>query len=184
MGRFASFSKSKKHEVMIKAFREISSSDQIPEWSLHLAGSLEGDEHYIDELKGLAEGLPVIFYPNCPFKNLVKLYGECSIYWHAAGFEEDDPTQMEHFGIATVEAMAGGCVPVVINRGGQTEIIENKISGFLWDHIDELKNFSMMLTKDHTLWKKLSENAIKRSKIFSKKSFTTNILKLVQSFHG
>lgn len=183
VGRFTSFSKSKKHEVMIKVFKELYLSGKIPEWSLHLVGSIEGDENYIDELRDLAKGLPVIFYPNCPFKNLIKLYSECSIYWHAAGFKENDPSQMEHFGIATVEAMAGGCVPVVVNGGGQPEIVENKISGFLWNQINELKNYTLTLTEDDTLWKRLSENAIRRSKVFSKKSFKINILKLIQSLN-
>lgn len=180
VGRFASFSRSKKHEVMIQTFAELYKTGKINGWSLHLAGSIEGDDEYVNELKKSAENLPVSFYPNLQFRELAKLYGKSSIYWHAAGFGEKDPAKMEHFGIATVEAMAGGCIPVVINQGGQTEIVENKVSGFLWNHIDELKEFSVRLIKDHTLWKKLSENAIKRSELFSKKIFERNILYLIK----
>lgn len=179
VGRFASFSKSKKHEEMIYAFKKLYDSGKIPGWSLHLAGSIEGDESYIEELKNLSKGLPISFYPNCPFDDLVKLYGESSIYWHAAGFGENDPAKMEHFGISTAEAMAAGCVPIVINKGGQTEIVEDKISGLLWDQIDEFIESTLTLIKDHDLWKKLSEGAMKRSKNFSKKNFEINILKLV-----
>lgn len=180
VGRFASFSKSKKHEEMINAFRELYETGKISGWSLHLAGSIEGDDGYVEELKNLSKELPVSFYPNCPFDDLVKLYGQSSIYWHAAGFGEDDPVKMEHFGISTVEAMAGGCVPVVVNQGGQTEIVENKVSGFLWNQINELKDFTISLIEDHDLWKKLSDEAIKRSKVFSKKTFEDNLIKLLK----
>lgn len=184
VGRFVSFSKSKKHEVMLQAFAELYKTGKIDGWSLHLVGSIEGDDEYINELKKSAENLPISFYPNLPFSELVKLYGKSSIYWHAAGFGEEDPAKMEHFGITTVEGMAGGCVPVVINQGGQTEIVEHKISGFLWNHLNELKDFTVMLTYDHILWKRLSENAIKRSTLFSKKSFEKNILELTELLHG
>lgn len=180
VGRFASFSKSKKHEEMINTFKELFHEGKIKGWSLHLAGSLEGDEGYVDELKKLADDLPVTFYPNLPFEELAKLYGESSIYWHAAGFGEVDPARMEHFGIATVEAMAGGCVPIVINQGGQTEIVEDGISGQLWNNLDKLKDYTSELIKDHNLWEKLSKAAVERSKTFSKKSFEENILKLIQ----
>ncbi|MFA5932962.1 MAG: glycosyltransferase [Microgenomates group bacterium] len=179
VGRFASFSKSKKHEEMIKAFGDLFHSGKIDGWGLHLAGSIEGSEDYIAELKNLAEGLPVTFYPNIPFKDLKRLFGESSIYWHAAGYGEEDPTQMEHFGIATVEAMAGGCVPIVINQGGQTEIVENETSGYLWNQVNELKVLTVKVIMDHSLWQKLSANAIKRSKNFSKKTFEEDILKIV-----
>lgn len=184
VGRFVSFSKSKKYEVMIQAFAELYKTGKIDGWNLQLAGSIEGDDEYVNELRKSAENLPVSFYPNLQFRELVKLYGKSSIYWHAAGFGEEDPAKMEHFGITTVEAMAGGCVPVVINMGGQTEIVENKISGFLWDHINELKDFTLTLTKDHDLWKRLSENAIKRSVLFSKKSFENHIMDLIKSLDG
>ncbi|MDD2822952.1 MAG: glycosyltransferase [Candidatus Daviesbacteria bacterium] len=181
VGRFASFSKLKKHEMMIKAFKELHQEKKISGWSLHLVGSIEGDNGYIEELKELAKGLPIKFYPNLSFTGLVKLYGESSIYWHAAGFGEDNPALMEHFGIATVEAMAGGCVPIVINSGGQVEIVENELSGYLWNQINELKGFTTTLVKDNSLLVKLSANAVKRSKVFSKKFFQDNLLKLVKS---
>ncbi|MBU4190339.1 MAG: glycosyltransferase, partial [Candidatus Thermoplasmatota archaeon] len=59
----------------------------------------------------------------------------------AAGFgvdEEKEPEKVEHFGITTVEAAAAGCVPVVIRKGGQPEIVKEGINGLLWEKEEEL----------------------------------------------
>lgn len=167
VGRFSSV---KKYELMIKTFKTI--SKDIDSWSLHFAGSAsEGDKEYIKNLKNLAKGLPINFYPNISYSELIKLYGETSIYWHAAGFGEEDPTKMEHFGITTVEAMAGGCVPVVIGKGGQLEIVEESSSGFVWNTIDQLKQDTIELIYNIELRNKMSKEAIKGSKKFAKISF-------------
>lgn len=181
VGRFTSFSKSKKHEDMIEVFKKMYSSGKIPDWSLHLAGSIEGDEGYIEELRDLAKDRPIFFYPDYPFNDLIRLYGESSIYWHAAGFDEDDPAKMEHFGISTVEAMAAGCVPIVINKGGQPEIVENKKTGLLWDTLDELQDLTISLIGNPKLISELSQNAITRSKVFSKYHFAQGIKSIVES---
>ena len=151
-------------------------------WSLHLVGSASaGDINYLQDLKKMAAGLEVNFYPNLGYDDLIKLYGKASLYWHAAGFGEDDPTKMEHFGIATVEAMAAGCVPVVIRQGGQIEIVDNGKNGFLWNSLQELEDQSFRLMIDQKLWKALSSASIIKSRNFSRKSFESNIKKLITS---
>ena len=142
---------------------------------------MEGDGGYIDELRKLAKDLPVTFYPDYPFKELVKLYGESGIYWHAAGFGETDPAKMEHFGITTVEAMAGGCVPVVINKGGQPEIVEDQKSGLLWDNLEQLKELTLKLISSQQLMATLSKNAVLKSKVFSKERFKEKIKDILSS---
>lgn len=180
VGRFFGYLKSKKHEILIKIFRDLCKEGEIKEWSLHLAGSVsEGDRSYLGELKKLAEGLPVFFYPNIERGKLIKLYGESAIYWHAAGYGEDEPAKMEHFGISTVEAMMGGCVPVVINKGGQTEIIQDGKNGLLWSSPADLMKLTVMLISDQTLMKKLSKNCVISSQRFSKDKFEKEILKLI-----
>lgn len=179
VGRFISFTKSKKHEDMIHVFADLKKSGQLEGWSLHLAGSVEGDASYVEDLKSLATGLPIVFYPDCPFDELMKLYGESSIYWHAAGFGETEPSKMEHFGITTVEAMAGKCVPVVINLGGQKEIVENGVNGFLWDNIEEFKKQTIKLVKDEKILAKMAGEAKKRVAVFSKEEFVKNIKKII-----
>lgn len=181
VGRFNTFLKSKKHDLIITAFCDLFKSGKLEGWSLHLAGSVEGERSYIDELKKLAGNAPVIFYPDLPFQDLMKLYGESSIYWHAAGFGETDPTKMEHFGITTVEAMAAGCVPVVINKGGQPEIVKDQQSGLLWDTTYQLKLLTIKLINDPRLMSQLSQGAISRSRMFSKTNFQQQIKSLIRN---
>jgi len=178
VGRFFGFLKDKKHEILINVFKELSS--EVSEWSLHLVGSAtEGDGDYINQLREQAKGFPVNFYPNLGYDELVRLYGESSIYWHASGYGEEDPTKMEHFGISTVEAMAGGCVPVVIGKGGQVEIVD-KDSGFLWNNLEDLEDKTLSLIKDNKLREKLSRKAMKRANEFSKENFESNIKDLLE----
>jgi glycosyltransferase involved in cell wall biosynthesis len=139
-----------------------------------VGGILKGHENYLEELKKMANG-KIFFHNNLSFKELVKLYGESSIYWHAAGFGETDPEKMEHFGMTTVEAMASGCIPVVINLGGQPEIVDQNENGFLWDNPSEMINQTVKLIKDQNLLKSYSQKAIEKSKMFSKNKFFQNI---------
>lgn len=180
VGRFFGYLKNKKHEILIKAFSKLYFEKKLNGWSLHLVGSAtEGDKPYLENLKKLTKILPVNFYPNLGYDDLIKLYGESSIYWHAQGFGEDDPTKMEHFGISTCEAMAGGCVPVVIGKGGQIEIVEHRVSGFLWNSLDELKEFTLRLIARRELWQEISKKARIRAKSFSKERFAKEIVTIV-----
>jgi glycosyltransferase involved in cell wall biosynthesis len=180
VGRFFGYLKDKKHGLMIKSFKKIYNSEELKDWSLHLVGAAgEGDQSYLQELKVMAKDLPINFYPNLGYDELTKLYGEASIYWHAAGFAENDPTKMEHFGISTVEAMAGGCVPVVIGQGGQIEIVEDNKSGLLWQSLDELENLTLKVIRDNSLRQKMSEAAKVRAENFNKDKFKQKILTLI-----
>lgn len=182
VGRFFGYLKDKKHEILIRAFNQLYKTGQIEEWSLHLVGSAgKGDGEYLKKLRDLGKGAPINFYPNLNYNKLIALYGESSIYWHASGFEETDPTKMEHFGISTVEAMAGGCVPVVIAKGGQKEIIEENISGYLWETLDDLKRFTLKLIKEDDLREQMATRAVKRSKNFSKEIFESSIIQITKT---
>lgn len=180
VGRFFGFLKDKKQEVLIRTFKEIYKSQKLKGWSLHLAGNVgKGDEEYLKELKTQSAGFPIDFHPNISYEDLLKLYGQSAIYWHAAGFEEEDPTKMEHFGISTVEAMAAGCVPIVINKGGQTEIVEDGRTGFLWNSTEELARLTSNVILDNKLRSEISKNAISASKKFSKERFAQEIKDLL-----
>ncbi len=179
VGRFFGYLEDKKQKVLIKVFKELFEKGQIKGWSFHLVGAAaSGDQDYLNKLKDMAKGLPINFYPNLDYSSLIELYGQSSIYWHAAGFEETNPTKMEHFGISTVEAMAGGCVPVVIGKGGQPEIVKDRVSGYLWNTLDDCKKLTVKVIQDEPLRNKLSENAVKRSKNFDKDKFIENILRV------
>jgi len=183
VGRFFGYLKDKKHGLMINSFKKLIDLKKAEGWSFHLAGGAGGgDMGYIKELEEFAKGYPIYIHPNLEFKKLVDLYSESSIYWHASGFEETDPAKMEHFGITTVEAMASGCVPVVINKGGQTEIVDNDKNGLLWNSLKEMESQTLELIKNPKLLEEFSKSATAKSALFSKEKFTEKIGEIVKKY--
>lgn len=162
------FHPSKKQNVLIDAFRNITGN-----WRLVCAGGLlPADEKYFEKLKQSSEDYPVTLLPNCSFDELELYYGKSSIYWHAAGFGEQDPVLQEHFGISTVEAMAHGCIPVVYNGGGLVEIVTEGKDGYLWKTEDELLDKTLLLLLgNEPLTQKIRQFSEKRSHDFDTSKF-------------
>lgn len=160
----------KKQDVLVKVFRTMVDNG-LKKWSLVLIiGSEDKDLDKLMELKKLSKGYPISLIENPSNNILWEYYNKSNIYWHATGFGEDlvnHPERAEHFGISTVEAMGLGAVPVVINAGGQKEIVKNGESGFLWNTIDEIIDDTNKLIRSENLLKKMSKVAIERSKKFS-----------------
>ena len=80
--------------------------------------------------------------------------------------------------MTTVEAMASGCVPVVIGKGGQKEIIEDGKNGFLCDGKEDIINRTNKLIKNIELANEMAAQAILRAGVFS----TDNFRKQVYSY--
>jgi len=71
--------------------------------------------------------------------------------------------------------MGAGAVPVVINAGGQKEIVVEGENGFLWDSLGELKSKTLRLVNDDKLFNDLSKKAKEISKKFNSESFCKEI---------
>ena len=144
VGRFFVGGHNKKHAQMIAAFKRLFDDFHLTDWELHLAGyALSGLEHrqYLLDVVAEAQGYPIFIHADPSLDELHDLYRRASVYWHAAGFEEDPvvaPEKHEPFGITTVEAMSAGCIPVVVGTAGQLEIVNNEVDGFIWRTLDEL----------------------------------------------
>ena len=137
VGRFDAPLNNKRQDILIEAFKRFHELE--PDYELVLLGGLLGDESKIDHLKAEAQGLPIEFITNPDFKTLQEYYAKAKFFWHAAGYEideEKEPEKVEHFGITTVEAIAAGCIPLVIAKGGQKEILVS--SDYLCSNIDEI----------------------------------------------
>jgi len=184
VGRFFSGSHNKKHLVMIDAFKRLCRKG-LSGWELHLAGGVApGRVHaeYLQRVRRRAQGFPIFIHTDAPFQELKRLYEESSIYWHASGYGENEnrnPIRFEHFGITTVEAMAAGSVPVVIAKAGQLETVEHGRSGFLWNSLSELEDYTLRVIHDPALRASLQQGAIARSRYFNQDSFKKRLLDLI-----
>ena len=182
VGRFSAHQlHPKKQEILIDVFKELYKS--VKGWRLYLAGQAKKeDQKYVRRLKKMARGHAIKITENLSSESLRKLYAKASIYWHATGFGEDEeksPERMEHFGIATVEASAAGCVPVVISKGGQKEIVDNGKTGLLWETKTQLFNQTLNLINDKARFREISQNAIKNSMRFSQEKFFREYEKII-----
>jgi glycosyltransferase involved in cell wall biosynthesis len=184
VGRFFAGSHNKKHDVMVKAFRGMCDGG-LEGWEFHLVGNVgrePEDTAYLETVKKLAEGYPIFIHNNLPFADLQKQYACSKIFWHATGYGEDTaqhPERFEHFGITTVEAMAAGCVPVVIAEAGQTEIVADGENGMLWQNPAEMQAATLRLIYDDALRQNLSVNAVRRSHEFDKAHTLAHLHELV-----
>ncbi|OGD08720.1 hypothetical protein A2397_04135 [Candidatus Amesbacteria bacterium RIFOXYB1_FULL_44_23] len=182
VGRFSNLTQHKGQEVLIKSFKNISRS--IPGWKLILAGGTSVGTNSADltKLKKQAKGYPIEFVTNPSFDQLRKLFSSSKIFWSASGFGVDQnsqPIKTEHFGITVVEAMAAGSVPVIVNAGGHPEIVEDKVSGFLWATTQELESTTLDLITQNQ-FAKYSQAAQVRSKIFDVTEFNNRLDRVIK----
>ena len=151
VGRFTATGISKKQGEIIRAFSDLSALQEAG-WRHQSIGGLSdlpADHALFAELQSMA-GPSTSLLPNIARAEIKERFAQAKLFVHAAGFGEpaDRPEAEEHFGIVTVEAMAAGAVPIVVNRGGQPEVVEHGVSGFVWDTIDELKHYIVALAAD------------------------------------
>ena len=173
----------KKQQVMIDTFKSLVDKG-LKDWKFLMAVSTNDvNENRFKTLISSAKDYPVDFLINSSKDELWKKGSKAKIYWHATGFGEDlnrNPHLAEHFGISAVEAMGVGAVPVVFNGGGQREIVENNVNGFLWDDLDEFREKTMKLIHDENLLEKMSAKAFERSKDFDEENFCHNLSKIIK----
>lgn len=172
----------KKQGFMVEVFKKMSQKG-LKNWKFVIATSIKKeDKKEFEQLQQQAKGFPIEFFINKNNKELWGMYNKAKIYWHASGFGEDlkkNPEYAEHFGISTVEAMGAGCVPVVINAGGQKEIVTENVNGLLWNSENELMEKTNKLIDDAKLLDKLSKEAMVTAQKFSKEKFCENLYKLL-----
>jgi glycosyltransferase involved in cell wall biosynthesis len=189
VGRFAVEGEGhrKMQTEMLAAFRDLE-REGLAGWRYTSVGGLgPTPQHraFLDHLRGMAQGSHAEILPNIQRESLRALYEEAGIFWHAAGYGENldaHPERAEHFGISTVEAMAAGCVPIVIDQGGQREIVAHGVSGFRWSTLDELKSYTFLLVRDNALRDRMSQAARLRARHFSRERFSDHFLRLLQPF--
>lgn len=170
----------KKMLFLVEEFKKI--SRDYPSYQMHIVGpATQHHPQYLTKLKDAAVGYPIHFHSEISRNELDDLYKKSRIYWHARGYEESNPIFFEHFGITTAEAINNGCIPIVINKGGQKEIVDDGINGFLWDNAEELQQHTLDVINGKINLEKFIKNALIKSEKFDQRIFREKMYKKIQS---
>ena len=184
VGRFSAYSPSKRQLDTMAAYRDLKTNG-LDGWCYHSVGGLTEEpaaQAYFNEVSRVAADCGGRVVPNAPRATLRALLARAKLFWHAAGYAAAStagPFEAEHFGIATVEAMAAGAVPLVFAHGGQTEIVQHERSGFLWRTLPELQQYTMRLVQDDRLRAQMAAAARARAAMFSRTAFESAVEQIV-----
>lgn len=186
VGRFFPHLHSKNHEKIIQSFKRLKNVDRnFADFKLMLAGGLKKEDgKYFNQLKSFAENdSSIIFKPNVSLDELYKLYELSTYFWHFTGLgvdEEKHPEQVEHFGIAPLEAIASGCLTFCHNSGGPKEIINSGQTGFLFDNgKDLIEKMGTLEKNDQQQTKIVSEGRKFVKNGYNYKVFREKVLKIL-----
>lgn len=135
-------------------------------WTLSIVGPWKisaggGGESYLRTLKAMLDADKVRFIePIYDINKLNALYKEAAIFVYPSVAE-----QGETFGLAPLEAMAWGAVPVVSDLACFKDFIADGKNGLIFDHRAEdargrLTQSLLRLIEDHVLRRRLAEKAL------------------------
>lgn len=151
LGRFFQGRQSKGHDVAVTILANIMRKTKNKNIHLYLCGYIHRSEKavaYVESLKAnvTLAGLPVTFVTNADASKVTSILQEATILWHLTGVlylskPREDPASFEHFGIAIVEAMYMGMIPMVTNIGGPLDIVKHKVNGFLCSTVEDYVNY-------------------------------------------
>lgn len=120
-------------DVLVEAFALLSQS--ISTAKLKILGPIKesqggGGEAYLSQLKSKAKGLAVEFcHPIFDLERLVEVYRQADLFCYPSLAERG-----ESFGVAPLEAMATGLVPIVSNLACFRDFITEGETGYFFNH--------------------------------------------------
>lgn len=153
IGRFSPNGHSKRQDIVLQAFSRLLFEPSMRDWRLVLCGVVPNDKESIEYYEALCREAKdcrteIILAPSRA--QLEDLLWRAKVYVSATGFgvrKELDHWKCEHFGITVVEAASAGCVPLVYEIGGPTEIVDRLGAGFKFGSVNELAQ-RMMEVRD------------------------------------
>ena len=131
---------------------------------LHVVGPFS-DLAYLERLRALAEGKPVIFHGALPDEEVIGLLGRAMALVHPTPVDAGGSAGAnELFGLALVEAMARGCPVIASDAASLPEIVEPGISGLLVppNRPEAIAAAIAALAADPELWRRLALGARER----------------------
>lgn len=172
LGRFFEGRQNKGHNSALKMIKQMKSIPNIPKFHLTMVGNVHPSEdarRYVSELRNFIEMNnlydDVTLLTNAEPEEIEIVLRHALVIWHLTGIEQtdsartvensiygltkprEDPASYEHFGIAIVEAMGSGCIPVALNKGGVTDIISNGLNGFLADNSSDVVRITRVIIR-------------------------------------
>ena len=175
---------SKKQAALLETRLSLEERGAVDGWRLVMIGGADGrSREYVLGLKRRAIGHRVDLRVNAPRSEVASLLSRASIMWHAAGLGEDPerhPDRFEHFGIAVVEAMAAGVVPVVFGAAGPAEIVGHGRDGLHWHDLSDLASQTAELIADPERRSSMSIAARERALDFGVEAFGRRVDELLE----
>lgn len=158
------FTPEKRYEFILEV------ASHLKDIGFKIVGARSGKvtDPYLSKLKNIIEARRldnVELLVDYPRKAQLKLYSKAKVFMHSM--------VGEHFGIAVVEGMAAGLVPVVHKSGGPwNDIIYMGKYGFGYDSLDSAIEAVTKAIREHARLHKL---VIERARAFSRKSFEKKV---------
>lgn len=144
VGRFSPKGHAKRQDVLVEAMRLATRTNALPGWRAVLCGMVPNDKVSIQFYESILEGtkdLPVDIVLSPSRAKLREWMQRASIYVSATGTGVNsvkDYWKCEHFGITVVEAASAGCIPVVYEIGGPSDIIDHLGVGHRFSRVTNL----------------------------------------------
>lgn len=177
IGRFISprNGHSKNQTQLIEAYRKLLAESNKP-WILNLIGGVdESNRDYFEKVNEMSQDLRgrVNLFPNCDLATKQRLISESSFFWHAGGLgiPQNHPEKMEHFGIALLEAMNAGLIPLAFNAAGPAEVLDNHPELLFKDTSDLAEKTLSLSYLESSVVQLMRDRLIEKSKKYSTKSF-------------
>jgi len=136
VGRFVP---QKRHDVLIDLFKK-RIKPVVKDAKLMIVGikDVRYEDYYNKMVEAAKEGedIEIIDRPLTP-KEMMQLYRRAKIYAHLR--------IGEHFGMAPVEAMSQGAIPILPKKSGLAELITQGRNGFVYDTDEEMVQYMLKL---------------------------------------
>jgi GT2 family glycosyltransferase len=182
IGRYFYGGHSKKQIEVLKAFN----ASNIKEFRLIFLGGLdEGNKFsqgYYERLLSLAaNNKSVQIDNNVSMDRIYTAYAKALFYMSGSGINESEfeyPDRFEHFGIAVLEAACMGCIPIVHNVGGPSELVDKLGVGYKFSsHADLVKILKKVSKLEHEKLIELSTQTQKNARAFVINTINKNKIK-------
>ena len=187
VGRFFRGRHDKRFDVLVGAYAGLP-ADVREKWGLVLVGGTRdrNADEVLRDLRARSRGLNVRLVTDARRTELRGLFRGATLFWQATGFGRppDRPEFAEHFGIAMVEAMSYGCLPLAYRDGGAPEILRPLGDGCLWASVEELRRLSLEAIEDESSRGRRAAAVAEAAVPYSYAAFETRVADLLKERFG